>query len=155
MLFFLLSCAFFYFKEKEKYFFLYKYFQTSNNFIKEMSEQSGQQHYPQIWMPQQQQQQQQQQPYPSRLPPLYSEKSTTQSSANQSQPISAYNTNRVQPYPNTFPSRQHTHPNPALMASPPKDYLGWSITNTVCAVLFTLWAYVLEFFKLRINFERF
>ena len=154
MLFFLLSCAFFYFKEKEKYFFLYKYFQTSNNFIKEMSEQSGQQHYPQIWMPQQQQQQQQQ-PYPSRLPPLYSEKSTTQSSANQSQPISAYNTNRVQPYPNTFPSRQHTHPNPALMASPPKDYLGWSITNTVCAVLFTLWAYVLKFFKLRINFERF
>ena len=94
-----------------------------------------------------QQPEQQQQPYPSSLPPLYSENMTTQS-ANQGQPISAYNSNIVHPYPNTFPSKQHTHPDPALMTSPPKDYLGWSITNTVCAVLFTLWAYV-KIFKLK------
>ena len=47
-----------------------------------------------------------------------------------------------QPYLNTIPQIHLVQPFSGRLASPPKDYLGWSIANTVCAVLFTLWALV-------------
>ena len=49
--------------------------------------------------------------------------------------------NPQQPYPTTLPV-YYVQPNSARLESPPSDYLGWSIANTVCAVLFTLWALV-------------
>ncbi len=45
-----------------------------------------------------------------------------------------------QPYPNTAPPIQRVQQYPAKLASPPSDYLKWSIVNTICSVLFSLWA---------------
>jgi hypothetical protein len=44
------------------------------------------------------------------------------------------------PYSNTDPAIQHLQPTSARLESPPNDYLAWSITNSVCAVLFSIWA---------------
>ena len=46
-----------------------------------------------------------------------------------------------QPYPNTILPIQREQPNSARMAlPPPSDYLVWSIANTACSVLFSIWA---------------
>jgi hypothetical protein len=38
------------------------------------------------------------------------------------------------PNPNTAPPIQRVQPNSARLASPPDDYLTWSIVNTICSV---------------------
>ncbi len=44
------------------------------------------------------------------------------------------------PYPNTIHPIQREQPNSAKLVTPPRDFLIWSIANTVCAVLFSCWA---------------
>ncbi len=83
------------------------------------------------------------------------EKNTTfyapEQQAHQSQP-SHSNSNRAmpqpvnqsyypqKPYQNTAPPVQRVQLSSARMVSPPSDYLAWSIANTACSVLFSLWA---------------
>ena len=58
------------------------------------------------------------QPFPSRLEPL--------------PPLETNQNSHVYQLP--------VHPNPIQRASLPNDYTVWSIINTVCSVLFSLWA---------------
>ena len=48
--------------------------------------------------------------------------------------------NPQQPYPNTILPVYYVQPNTARIAAPPSDYFAWSVVNTVCSVLISLWA---------------
>jgi hypothetical protein len=76
-----------------------------------------------------------QQPYPNTLPPIQRDQTNMGvmlQPVNQSQP----------PQQPQYPQKpiHGVQPNSARMAWLPSDYLGWSITNTVCSVMFSLWA---------------
>jgi len=82
------------------------------------------------------------QKYPQQQPNLPSQNNVNvewPQSVNNSFPPTQQPQNPQQPYPNTLPV-YYVQPFSGRLASPPSDYLAWSIANTVCAVLFTLWA---------------
>ena len=54
----------------------------------------------------------------------------------QSPPPPQYSQNLNFLYPNTAPPIQRVQQNSARLASPPNDYLIWSIVNTICSVPF-------------------
>ena len=80
-----------------------------------------------------------QQPFPRTLPPIQRDQTNAgvmPQPVNQSQPPQRPQYH-YQPYPNTIQQIQRVQPNTAKLVPPPRDFLVWSIANTVCAVIFT------------------